>query len=35
MRASLAGLPAEGFDAIVVLSTTEAVEATTLELGDP
>jgi hypothetical protein len=34
MRASLDGLGAEGFDPIVVLSTIEAVEATTVAPGD-
>lgn len=35
MRASLDGLAAEGFDPIAVLTTTDAVEATSVERGDP
>ncbi len=35
MRKSLDGLAGEGFDPIVVLSNIAAVEATTLEMGDP
>lgn len=35
MRASLDGLAAEGFDPIVVLTTIDAVETTSLERGDP
>jgi protein phosphatase len=33
MRESLDGLPAEGFDPILVLTTVEAVEATRIERG--
>ena len=35
MRASLDGLAGEGFDPIAVLTTTDAVEATSVERGDP
>jgi protein phosphatase len=35
MRASLDGLAGEGFDPIMVLATPRAVEATTVERGDP
>jgi protein phosphatase len=35
MRASLGGLPTEGFDPIAVLATTQDVEAASVERGDP
>lgn len=35
MRASLDGLAAEGFDPIVVLTTTDAMEVASVERGDP